>query len=69
MISIDAKPDAQSADMTLPGGCAVCGGDLVVRVAPGSSRGYCGTCRSLTRPAVRVVKGQLQVAHPMVGSA
>lgn len=69
MIRIDTRPEASTADMTLPGGCAVCGGDLVVRVAPGSSRGYCAACHSLTRPQLRMVKGALHIAHPLVGQA
>jgi hypothetical protein len=69
MIQIDAKPEERTADMTLPGGCAVCDGDLVIRVAPGSARGFCASCHALSRPQVRLVEGQLQIAYPMEGQA
>ncbi len=69
MTPFETKPDPQSEDMTLPGACATCGGDLVVRVAPGTSAGYCHSCHSISRPLLRFVRGAVQVAHPVRGAA
>lgn len=56
-------------DLTIPAACSSCGGDLELRVAPGSSHAYCGSCRWLSRPRVTVRNGVMQVAQPLLAEA
>jgi hypothetical protein len=41
-----------TAETTLPHACVTCGGDLQLRVSPGSARTFCGVCHTILRPRV-----------------
>ena len=62
-------PEREHADLTLPSGCASCGGDLELRLSPGSSHAYCPQCRWLSQPRLSVKNGVMQVAQPLVAQA
>jgi hypothetical protein len=54
-----------SRDATIPGGCMLCGGDLVIRVTPGSAGTVCTACRWISRPHMRREDGgDIRVVHP-----
>lgn len=38
------------ADMKLPKGCPLCGGDVHVRLSPEGARTYCPACHLITKP-------------------
>jgi hypothetical protein len=45
-------PAPEHTDHRVPGGCATCGGELLVRVSAAGARGWCGRCAALTRPVM-----------------
>jgi hypothetical protein len=55
------------ADFTLPTGCPLCGGELAVRMTPGTSYSYCGHCHWLSRSTVAVGQNSVRVGHPPGG--
>jgi len=56
-------------DLSLAGGCMLCGGDLDVRITAGATRTVCKTCRWISRP--HLVRGEegVHVVHPAGGIA
>jgi hypothetical protein len=66
---IDETPGA-TQDLSLPGGCILCGGDLEVRMAAGGAASYCKSCRWISRPHLRREDGgTVHVIHPAGGLA
>lgn len=55
------------ADFTLPTGCPLCGGELAVRMTPGTSYSYCAHCHWLSRSHVAVGTNSVRVEHPPAG--
>jgi len=52
-------------DVSLPGGCILCGGDLALRVTPGGARTVCVPCRWISSPDVeRGEENAIQILHP-----
>ena len=49
---VNIDPVAQTADMVLPKGCYVCGGDVHLRLSPGTAHTYCEACHLVSRPKV-----------------
>jgi hypothetical protein len=62
MTRIESNSEERLADMMLPRACAACGGDLSLRVAPGSAWTYCASCHHLSRPQVSLRGDRLQVS-------
>jgi hypothetical protein len=56
-------------DVVIPGACLCCDGDLEVRITAGGARGYCGLCRSISRPIVWRLNGALHLVHTAGGAA
>ncbi len=65
-----AAPDTKTAeteiprDVTIPGGCILCGGDLEVRLTPGGAGSVCPRCHWLSRPHMHREDGAVHVTHP-----
>jgi len=57
------------ADLSVPGGCPLCGGPLDLRVTPSSAFTYCAHCRWISRSFVAVGNGSVEVGHPPGGVA
>jgi hypothetical protein len=51
-----------TAETTIPEGCAVCGGDLHLRVTSGKAISYCAICHWIARPTLQVLHQGLKVA-------
>jgi len=60
---------AATQDVSLPGGCILCGGDLEVRMTEGAAASYCKSCRWISRPHMRREDGTVHVIHPAGGLA
>ncbi len=60
---------AEQHDVTIPEGCLLCGGDLVVRFTPGGTASYCRTCHWISHPHVHRENGSVFMAHPAGGIA
>lgn len=56
-------------DIDLPGGCILCGGDLVVRLSAASAASFCKRCRWLSRPHMHRQHDGVHVVHPAGGLA
>jgi len=69
------KPDLTDAaailppDLELTGGCLACGGDLSVRLRPGSSRGVCRACGCWSSPHLIRSDDGLHIRHLAGGVA
>ena len=61
--------DEKTAEMTLPGGCLVCGGDVRLRISPHAARTVCAHCEWIGYPEVKRVKGGLHVNYTPTGHA
>ena len=53
--------DGTVAEMTVNGGCLLCGGDVRLRISAAGARTVCSHCEWIGRPEVRKVKGGLHV--------
>ncbi len=60
---------AEEMDFTLAEGCVVCGGEMAVRMRPGSTRGYCGACGWISKPLLWRSGGKVSVLHPPLAEA
>ena len=56
-----------AAEFTLPTGCPLCGGELAVRVTPGTSYSVCTHCLWISRSHVAVGPDSVRVGHPPAG--
>jgi hypothetical protein len=56
--------DADTRDISLPGGCILCGGDLDVRLAEGTAASVCMKCHWISRPHMKREDGAVHVIHP-----
>jgi hypothetical protein len=55
------KNGEESADFELPGGCALCGGPLSVRLSHNGAHSVCVPCRWMARPSVELRPGGMNV--------
>ena len=69
MLNASIEPEGQAADFTLPKGCPLCGGELVVRLTPGAGHSYCATCHWISRSHIAVGPDSVRVEHPPGGLA
>ncbi len=53
MVNMVSIVGERTAEMTLSNACAVCGGDLSMRVSPDGARTYCADCHLIDKPAVK----------------
>ncbi|BDG03953.1 hypothetical protein [Anaeromyxobacter oryzae] len=56
--------DTDTRDISLPGGCILCGGDLDVRLSAGSAASVCTRCHWISRPHMKREDGAVHVIHP-----
>ena len=63
------KTGERSADLNLPGGCILCGGDLDVRLTPSGAQSCCLSCRWIARPHIELGAEGLKVAYIPAGNA
>ncbi|HZZ82993.1 MAG TPA: hypothetical protein VFE30_00495 [Anaeromyxobacteraceae bacterium] len=54
----------QARDFRLPEACVACGGDLAVRVGPGSAWSACLSCHRLAPVRMGEVDGEFAMLHP-----
>lgn len=57
------------AETTLPNACAVCGGDLELKVTQNLARTYCKHCHWVGSPEVTVTFNGLKVQYKPLGQA
>lgn len=69
MTDLTTTVGEQVTDLTLPGGCILCGGDLPVRVTSEGAASCCKACRWIARPRVVFTKEGIQVAYQPAGQA
>lgn len=50
------------AETTFPDACAVCGGDVHIRVTNGHATSYCGGCHWIAHPLLEVKHNGLKVS-------
>jgi hypothetical protein len=57
---------AKTQDVSLPGGCLLCGGDLALRITETGAQTFCPACRWISRAVVhRDRDGQtVHIVHP-----
>lgn len=55
---------AEHQDLSLPGGCLLCGGDLELRLTETGAQTWCGACRWLSRALVRREGETVHISHP-----
>jgi hypothetical protein len=66
--TFETAPEPQ--EITLPGGCMLCGGDLVLKVHLGGTAGsVCRACHWISRPHMHREDGAVHVTHPAGGLA
>lgn len=58
-----------STETMLPDACAVCGGDVHLRVHDGRATSYCRGCRSISHPKLQVHHDKLELALDVVAEA
>lgn len=64
------KPAIENAtELTLPGGCVLCGRDLAVRVTPSGAVSCCTACRWISRPRMQLSREGIKVAYQPAGWA
>lgn len=56
-------------DLTLPEGCMLCGGELVIRLSPAGAASVCKACRWISRPHFTGDGSSVQLSHPAGGIA
>lgn len=57
------QPSAETPDLELAGSCLACGGDLSVRVRPGSARSVCRGCGAWTTPQLSRQDGEVHMVQ------
>jgi len=67
MLNASIDPGEGAADFTLPTGCPLCGGELAVRLTPGTSYSVCAHCMWISRSHVAVGPNSVRVGHPPGG--
>jgi len=68
MLNASIEREGETADFTLPKGCPLCGGELAVRLTPGTGYSYCGTCHWISRSHIAVGPDSVRVGHPPGGN-
>lgn len=63
MTMVNVEGSEQGTELSVPGGCLVCEGELRVRLTHGAVWGYCERCRWLTQAEVRMEKDGLHLSH------
>jgi hypothetical protein len=59
----------RNAETTFPDACAVCGGDVHIRVVEGHATSYCGGCHWIAHPKLHVQHDGLKVSFGAQGLA
>jgi hypothetical protein len=62
-------PDTDPAETTFPDACAVCGGDVHLRVVGGKATSYCSGCHWIAHPLLEVHHDGLHVQFSPQGKA
>ena len=60
---------SNTAETTIPNACAVCGGDVHLRVLNGRATGFCGVCRWISHPKLEVHHDRLELSIETVANA
>lgn len=63
MTQLTTAGGVEVADLTIPEGCMICGGDLEVRMSPEGARAVCVKCHWLTKPTISVTQQGLAVRY------
>ncbi len=58
-----------TAETMIPEACAVCGGDVFLRVWEGRATSYCRTCRTISHPKLQVHHDRLELEPEIVAEA
>jgi len=58
-----------AAEMTVNGGCLMCGGDVRLRITSAGARTVCTHCEWIGRPEVKRVKGGIHVNYTPVAES
>lgn len=67
--TIETETEEDTREISLPGGCILCGGDLDVRMGPDGAGSFCKSCRWISRPHMKREGTQVHVIHPAGGVA
>jgi hypothetical protein len=62
-------PESENAETTFPSACAVCGGDVHLRVLKGKATSYCSGCHWIAHPLLEVHADGLHVSFSPQGVA
>lgn len=54
--------ETEIRETMLPDACAVCGGDVHLRVLNGRATSYCGTCHYIAHPKLQVHHDRLELS-------
>jgi hypothetical protein len=57
------QPAVEAPDLELAASCVACGGDLSVRVRPGSARSVCRGCGAWSAPQLSHHDGELHMVQ------
>ncbi len=63
------QAEERTSEMTVEGGCLVCGGDVRLKVTAAGARTVCVHCEWIGRPEVRKEPGGLHVHNTPTGLA
>ena len=69
MMEIHVSDDNGTAEFELAEGCAVCSGNLRIRLTPRGARSYCGRCHALAEPEVSIDNHEIRIAQPPTAQA
>jgi len=58
-----------STETMLPEACAICGGDIYLRVLNGRATSWCPGCRTISHPKLQVHHDRLELAPDVVAKA
>lgn len=54
----------ETQDVSLPGGCLLCGGDLSLRITETGAQTFCRSCRWISRAIVHRDGQTVHIVHP-----
>jgi len=59
-----ARAEREFEDVSLPGGCILCAGDLALRITASGAQTVCTACRWISRASVRREGKNVHIVHP-----
>lgn len=69
-MTADTATEVKGTEFTIPEGCAVCSGDIQIRVTLGSGAlGICLGCKSFSRPQVSMTHRGLKISYAPAAEA